>query len=688
MNSLKIKILGLIAIIVVITAIVSAWINMNAQKKLLYSYAEQNSKLIGETVRNSISTNMAVGQNSEVSNILEKISREPTIEDIRIFDTAGRILNSAKTEEIGDLITAPELLAFRSNKMALLESSASGQVFSSLTPIHNSPACYGCHDPGQEILGILNIHLSLNVLQEIQASGKQATIFTSLGTVAILILAIGAFILIYVDRPIRKLARAFSRVEEGNYDDAETQITSSSEMAQLSDRFNRMVVQLKESIEARVSKERELAVNEEKLAHHEEIQHMNITLEERLKEIEYLNISLEERIEEIEEANFKIADLASELEGQNTTLARAVERLSALYKMGLATNSIMDLDRLLDLIIKKTMETVEAKYGYILLLDKEEWSLELAGAHGLPQGSSKNGSVIPIKPGGVSHWVIVNNEPLLLQNVDDSREFNRRSLLEFDRDSVLCAPLSIKDDIIGTITMSNKLDETPFNKEDLELLSTIAAQASVAIHNAQLYEEQQRTYLNTVHALVSAIEASDPYTRGHSERVTRYSLALANQMGLDSTAVNRLEQAAILHDIGKIGIDVYLLHKVEKLDDRDFERLQKHPEIGDRILEPISFLKDIRKIIVQHHERFDGKGYPNSLQGDEILLEAKILSVADTYDAMTSNRPYRDALSHEVTIQEIRDHAGTQFDPTIANHFIEMFDDEKQFKPEIVVNNA
>ncbi len=676
MNSLKFKIIGLISIIVIAIALVTAWINIGTQKKLLYKYAEQNSTVINETIHNSIISSMSSGRNSEVALTLEKISREPTIESITIFDESGRILRSSNPGNTGELISPAELIAYRSNRMGFVVRGPSGETYKAFKTIDNAPACHRCHGSDKQILGILDLHISLDIIEQLEASGKSTTLLTSFITVIVLILAITAFILIYVDRPIRRIIRAISHVEDGDFEQARTDIVNSAEMSQLSQRFNKMVIQLKDSIDRRIDQERELAINQEKLTHHEEIQHMNITLEERLKEIEYLNISLEERIEEIEEANFKIADLASELEDQNTTLERAVERLSALYKMGLATNSIMDMDRLLNLLIRKTMETVGANYGYILLLDKEDWSLTLAGSHGIPNLVGKEGETIPIKPGGVSHWVIVNNEPLLIQDIETNREFNKTSLLGFDRQSVLCAPLSIKDEIVGTITMSNKSDDTAFIRDDLDLLSTIAAQASVAIANSRLYEEQQRTYLNTVHALVSAIEASDPYTRGHSERVTRYSLALARHMGLDGNAMARLEQASILHDIGKIGIDIYLLHKEEQLSEEDFDRLREHPEIGDRILEPITFLKDVRNIILQHHERYDGNGYPRKLQKDEILLEARILSVADTYDAMTSNRPYRAALSHEATIQEIMDHSGTQFDPVVASNFIDMCENQ------------
>jgi HD-GYP domain-containing protein (c-di-GMP phosphodiesterase class II) len=396
---------------------------------------------------------------------------------------------------------------------------------------------------------------------------------------------------------------------------------------------------------------------------------MNMTLEDRLKEIEYLNINLEERIEEIEEANYKIADLASELEEKNIGLSHAVDRLQALYKMGLAINATMDLDKLLNLLSLKSMGTMKAQVGYILMLNEETGNLVVGGAAGITEDFDRE-QEIPLKPGGVSFWVMNNNLPKIVEDINKAREFSKMSRLGFIRESVICAPLTDKEQVIGTITIANPVDGSSFGPSDLELLTTIAAQASVAIRNARLYEEQESTYLNTVHALVSAIEASDTYTRGHSERVTLYSVALAKRMGMEGEPLKQLEQAAVLHDIGKIGIDVALLHKKGKLTAADIDVLKLHPSIGVRILEPIHFLGAVRDIIEQHHERYDGNGYPNGLSGEDWRLEGKILAVCDTYDAMTSDRPYRKALSHEVAIQEIHDHAGTQFDPEVATVFI------------------
>jgi putative nucleotidyltransferase with HDIG domain len=305
------------------------------------------------------------------------------------------------------------------------------------------------------------------------------------------------------------------------------------------------------------------------------------------------------------------------------------------------------------------------------MFDEAVGSLRIAGAAGLAAGYDRD-MVIPFKPGGISYEAITSNRPLLVEDIDQNPEFRKKGWFGFMRQSVICAPITDQGKVIGTITITNPIDGSRFDKDDLELLATIAAQASVAIRNANLYMEQEQTYLRTVQALVSAIEASDAYTRGHSERVTRYSMALGRRLGLDEKSLRHLERAATLHDIGKIGIDVSILHKREKLTPADIEVLKQHPLIGVRILDPIHFLDEVRKIIEQHHERYDGQGYPQGLSPDEWIPEARILAVCDAYDAMTSDRPYRSALSDQVALQELRDQSGLQFDPQIAAAFISL----------------
>jgi len=177
-------------------------------------------------------------------------------------------------------------------------------------------------------------------------------------------------------------------------------------------------------------------------------------------------------------------------------------------------------------------------------------------------------------------------------------------------------------------------------------------------------------YLSTIQALAAAIEAKDPYTSGHSERVTKYALAISIELGLAEEDVQQIMYASILHDIGKIGVSEDILGKKGKLEPEEFKKIQQHTTIGANIISSISMLESIIPIIVHHHEAFDGKGYPFNKEDEEIPLGARIIAVADAYDAMTSDRPYRKAMSKEEAIKEVRRCSGTQFDPEIVNAFV------------------
>lgn len=188
----------------------------------------------------------------------------------------------------------------------------------------------------------------------------------------------------------------------------------------------------------------------------------------------------------------------------------------------------------------------------------------------------------------------------------------------------------------------------------------------------KLYIDMRNVYIETIHALNKSMEAKDAYTSGHASRVQEYAVKLARGMGLPEKKVQDIQTAAILHDIGKIGIDDSILKKPLKLSQEEYEFIQMHPVIGAEILKDVDFLKDIANIIKHHHERYDGKGYPDRLKGEEISIEASILAVADVYDAMTSDRPYRKGMDKETALNEIKVNAGTQFHPEVATMFLKL----------------
>ncbi len=185
-------------------------------------------------------------------------------------------------------------------------------------------------------------------------------------------------------------------------------------------------------------------------------------------------------------------------------------------------------------------------------------------------------------------------------------------------------------------------------------------------------EELEKAYLDTIEILRYTVEAKDPYTRGHSDRVSELSVLIGTKLGLDESTLHILKVGGLFHDIGKIGIPDSILLKETSLNDEEYSQIKNHPSIGVHILGDAEIFKDIIPIVMHHHERYDGKGYPSQLKGDDIPLVARITAVADTFDAMTSKRTYRDALSLDVVKKEIKDCSGTQFDPEIAKVFIDI----------------
>ncbi|HEX7478306.1 MAG TPA: HD domain-containing phosphohydrolase [Polyangiales bacterium] len=236
--------------------------------------------------------------------------------------------------------------------------------------------------------------------------------------------------------------------------------------------------------------------------------------------------------------------------------------------------------------------------------------------------------------------------------------------------SVLVTHLTMSGRTIGYLGAMSFTPKKSFDEGQRKLLSIVSDRAAAAIENAKLYEDLKATFSQTIKGLASAIDKMDRYTAGHSSRVAAYSQILALKLGLPADQVEIVRQAALMHDIGKIGC-VMNLNKPGILTDREYDIFKRHPGFGRDILEPIEFLSPLIPGVHFHHERWDGTGYPLGLSKQEIPLIARIISVADAYDAMTSDRAYRRALPHCVTINEIKSCTGAQFDPDISGEFVE-----------------
>ncbi|HVW25911.1 MAG TPA: HD domain-containing phosphohydrolase [Polyangiaceae bacterium] len=239
--------------------------------------------------------------------------------------------------------------------------------------------------------------------------------------------------------------------------------------------------------------------------------------------------------------------------------------------------------------------------------------------------------------------------------------------------SIAVVPLRTRERLLGWLAVLSFTEGKRFLEGQRKLLSIVASRAAAAIDNARLYEDLQATFQQTIESLARTIDRMDRYTAGHSERVARYAVALAVWMGATPSMVEIVRQAALMHDIGKIGC-VMNLNKPGKLTQDEYEIFKKHPTYGREILDPIRFLEPVIPGVHLHHERWDGRGYPLGLKGEGIPLLARIISIADTYDAMTSDRAYRLKLPHEVSVNEILRCSGSQFDPDVAAEFTDRID--------------
>ncbi len=230
-------------------------------------------------------------------------------------------------------------------------------------------------------------------------------------------------------------------------------------------------------------------------------------------------------------------------------------------------------------------------------------------------------------------------------------------------------PLYHNKTLSGIICLGH-IEKHSYNKDDIAHLNRLGNQLSSALSNANLVEELESLNWGTLEALARTVDAKSKWTAGHSERVAKLAVKIARVMGFDSKAIDTLNRAAFLHDIGKIGISLRIIDKSDKLSDEEYKQVMEHPIIGAKIIEPIEAYLDARPIILQHHERFDGKGYPYGLSGEDIVLGARILSVADAYDAIISNRPYRQGAVREHVIQTIIAESGKHFDPKVVDAFL------------------
>jgi len=353
--------------------------------------------------------------------------------------------------------------------------------------------------------------------------------------------------------------------------------------------------------------------------------------------------------------------------------------LSVIHDINVATAFRVDLDEVLKIIVDKACEVLRAEIGSILLVDADGKSLVIKAAKHL---SHKIIETTRLHLGEkISGWIAKHRKPLLVKNIETDPRFAKRNSERYYTKSFISAPLIVRDQLVGVININNKKNCKIFNESDLRLLKAIALQAALAIENARVYENLHRGYLQTIKLLTEAMQARDHYTYTHSQNVTKYALKIADEMKLNEDEMKALEHACQLHDLGKIGIKDDILNKPGSLTDQEWAEIKTHPSIGAHILESLPLLEKVTQIIRQHHERYDGTGYPGKTKGTDICLGARIIMVVDSYDAMVTSRPYRKTPRiHEEVIKELTVNRNKQFDPKIVDVFLKVLEKDPSLK--------
>ena len=385
---------------------------------------------------------------------------------------------------------------------------------------------------------------------------------------------------------------------------------------------------------------------------------------------------VEEVIHVVERALYR-----QRLQAENIRLREAL----TIYKVSEAIALSHDIEHILDVVLRAALDEVKADVATLHLRDPRTGQYEervkiVASSEAPPIG-------VPSPAFGVLMDQFTAGVPILAHGGKASRFFTEAQPVS-ELSSFVAVPLQVRAHMVGVLNVFSFTQGKKFDEGHRKMLAVLASRAASAIDNARLYGELRSTnddlvranlsleemFQQTVAGFAQALEESDMYTRGHSERVAVYSEIIGRGLTLPDAEIRRIVQAGVMHDVGKIGVRYDMLNKPGKLTPEEVSVFREHPAKGKRILDPVPCLHPLIDGCWCHHEWYDGGGYPRGLAGDQIPLVGRVVAIADAYDAMTSDRAYRRALPHEVAIGEIERCAGTQFDPELAEAFVKLID--------------
>ncbi|MGE5307609.1 MAG: HD-GYP domain-containing protein [Deltaproteobacteria bacterium] len=324
--------------------------------------------------------------------------------------------------------------------------------------------------------------------------------------------------------------------------------------------------------------------------------------------------------------------------------------ISAVHSIYRLVNSTFVLKDLISRLARLFCQIFNARYCLILIIDP-----------------SKKYSVIKVMVSGRKKLII--DKKKRITNRIEKRII--RTFTAIEREHLLGIPL-VSEDITGLVILKRPKNDPPFDRTDQEIVMTMAEQAMIGVKSLQMYEEQQKIILNSIRSLITLLDARIPQEYTHSPYFSRLVVAISQEMHLDEKQIEALKYASLLHDAGKIDVPMEILTKTTKLTPKEFTIIQRHPVMGAQMLRPFAALRPVIPIIMHHHEKYDGTGYPSRLKKGQIPLGARVMAVADAFEAMVYGRPYRERMNADNAIREIRNKSGTQFDPKVVEAFLKI----------------
>jgi putative nucleotidyltransferase with HDIG domain len=357
----------------------------------------------------------------------------------------------------------------------------------------------------------------------------------------------------------------------------------------------------------------------------------------------------------------ELREYIKNLEVINEGLRHSFEELTTLYRLVDIITEAKTLERVLNSLLDLVSEIINCEGSMLFLVDDKTGEIDIAMKRNISRKIEAKINLQSKKK--VIDWAIKKGRTIALPDIEEDIE-------DSEKVTFVLVPIIAHDKPVGLIDIITDSPEGEITNRDLSLLTILAKQAALAIENVKLYESIKKDQLSIIRALSSTVDAKDHYTLGHSQKVSEFSVLISEELGMSEREIEIIKYAGLLHDIGKIAIPDDVIKKPARFNEQDFEIAKKHPVIGAKIIKEIESLAPMVPIVLYHHERFDGKGYPDGLKGEDIPIGARIVHVADAYDTMVSARAYRDMLPPELAISELRKNAGTQFDPKIVDAFI------------------